>query len=103
MSTRREELEKEIEELKHQIDNFEIDPYEFEDSYCEMLDEEGNIEVAGFSFSPSSILKEMDPIGYRCGLIDYADIINIEETEEYKDLEQQLEEAQEELDSLEDE
>lgn len=41
-----------------------------EEQYDEMLDEEGDIKVAGCTFSPSQILKELDPTAYRCGLND---------------------------------
>lgn len=41
--------------------------------YQEALDEAGEVQIAGHTFSPSQILKECDPIAYRTGLSDYAD------------------------------
>ena len=48
-----------------------------EQQYDEILDEEGAVNVAGMKFYPSDILKNCDPIAYRCGLSDiqeYEDI-----------------------------
>lgn len=43
------------------------------DQYDELLDSDGDVPVAGVSFSPSRILRELDPIAYRCGLFDFID------------------------------
>ena len=39
---------------------------ELEDIADNLLDEEGDIIIAGIHFDPSHILKELDPIAYRC-------------------------------------
>ena len=44
-----------------------------EDDYREMLDESGDIEVCGQTFSPSRILEEMDPTAFSCGFNDFQD------------------------------
>ena len=41
--------------------------------YDDWLDLDGEVEVAGLSFYPSRIIKELDPIAYRCGFNDYMD------------------------------
>jgi hypothetical protein len=52
----------------------ELDVEDFTDELDEFLDEsQPEIEVAGFTFSPSRILKELDPIAYRAMLLDYVD------------------------------
>lgn len=43
------------------------------DQYEEWLDADGDVLIAGISFSPSYILQELDPIAYRCGLFDFID------------------------------
>ena len=49
----------------------EIEKYS-EDDYDNMLDEVyGDCMVCGYSMQSSYVLKEMDPIAYRCGFADY--------------------------------
>ena len=55
--------------------------------YCEMYDEilddcEGEVMIAGVIFSPSYILKELDPTAYRCGVLDLMDSIDEEDDPE---------------------
>ena len=38
-----------------------------------VMDEAGPIRVAAIAFYPSRILRELDPTGYRCEVLDYAD------------------------------
>lgn len=56
----------------------EFAPYENEtqayEAYDEMLDDaHEDVVVAGFTFSTSRALRELDPIAYRCGFIDWLD------------------------------
>jgi len=45
---------------------------DIEDLYEEMLDEcYPDLMIAGFAYSTSRALKEVDPIAYRCGFSDY--------------------------------
>ena len=39
----------------------------------EILDQEGDIVIAGSVFSRSAIYREMDPTGYRIACVDMAD------------------------------
>jgi hypothetical protein len=96
-------LENMIADLRNDIDNYELDPDDFEDQYCEMLNCEGPVTVCGIEFEPSDILKEMDPIAYRCGLNDYVDGIELTEDERYNELVEELEELETELQDLYDE
>jgi hypothetical protein len=96
-------LENMIADLKNDIENYEIDPDEFEDSYCEALDCEGSVTVCGIEFEPSNILREMDPTAYRCGLVDYVDGIELTEDDKYNELVEELEELEAELQDLYDE
>ena len=95
-------LKKQIAELEDKIDNFEIDEDKHDDKYDEWLDEiYGEIMIGNISFLPSRILKELDPIAYRCGFSDYIDSLDIEDDEEYQELQTELEEVKEELTELE--
>lgn len=95
-------LKKQIAELENKIDNFEIDEDKYDENYDEWLDEiYGEIMIGNISFLPSRILKELDPIAYRCGFSDYIDSLDIEDDEEYQELQIELEEAKEELAKLE--
>lgn len=54
-----------------------VKDYELEALYCDMLDEEYlECIIAGYSYSTSKALKEIDPIAFRCGLLDYIDSIS---------------------------
>lgn len=41
-----------------------------EEQYDEMLDEQGDVHIGSLTFSPSEIIKKLDPIAYRCGFND---------------------------------
>lgn len=46
----------------------------FEDEYCEMLtDVYGTVLVAGHEFDAGAIVRNMDPIAFRCGMLDWVD------------------------------
>ena len=46
----------------------------FEDEYCEMLtDVYGTVLVAGREFDAGAVVREMDPIAFRCGMLDWVD------------------------------
>lgn len=46
--------------------------------FDDMLDESGPVVIAGIEFSPSAILKEMDPIAYDTNFNDYMDAIGVD-------------------------
>tara|TARA_R110000751_G_scaffold245206_1_gene345226 strand:- start:14 stop:241 length:228 start_codon:yes stop_codon:yes gene_type:complete len=42
--------------------------------YDEMIDDcSEEVKIGNMTYSPSRVLKEVDPIAYRCGLNDYLD------------------------------
>jgi hypothetical protein len=53
----------------------ENEAYEMLDS---MLDQAGPVTIAGLEFDPSRILRECDPIAYRCMFFDYMDAQGID-------------------------
>lgn len=47
---------------------------ELHEMYNEFLDEcYGETEIAGYHYQTSRVLKEIDPIAYRCGFSDWLD------------------------------
>ena len=47
---------------------------DWQESYDEMLDDAyGVVTVAGFEYDTSRALRELDPIAYQCGWLDYRD------------------------------
>lgn len=61
-----------------------------EDDYDDMLDEcYGDVDICGITFNSSYALKELDPIAYRCGFLDYQEYETVYECpicgEEYED------------------
>lgn len=93
-------LEEQIADKQNDIDCFELDGADYESSYDEMLDD---CYPEVFNILPSRILSECDPIGYRCGLSDYLDGLEVSNDPNYQELEEELEELQTELEELEEE
>ena len=111
------DVQHDVDMAQIKVDNFEIDPYNYEEQFCEMLDEQGDIEIGNITLTPSDVLREMDPIAYRTGLSDYVDGLDIDNDPSYNELKEELsdleddkerseeliEELQEELEKLEEE
>lgn len=118
--TEREKLEKikatryaiaekrvEIAEKQSEIYGFEPDEDEAENAYVKILDECYDEIRIGFSSWPASqVLKEMDPIGFKNGMLEYIDHEiknNPEMFSGYSDLKDELETLEDELSDLESE
>ncbi|MCP4053802.1 MAG: hypothetical protein GY739_12205 [Mesoflavibacter sp.] len=106
-TTNKNDLLEQIEELQELIneklvdkDNFELDASEYEENYCDMLDE---CYPEVFNILPSRILLECDPIAYSCGLNDYVDSLEVENDENYQELEEEIEELESQVYDLEEE
>ena len=98
------ELSQQTKALQAQIDNFELDPDDYAERYEEMLDDcHGDF----LGMNASYILEEMDPVAYRCGLLDYLDNLDQDEekmnNDECLELFNQLEEIESEIEELEEE
>lgn len=98
MKANLEVLENELIDLENLLqsnesdrDSFEYDEDDFIESYEQALDD-CNGEFMGMT--ASYILKECDPIAYRCGLSDYVDSLDISDSEEYKELDQECDDIQ---------
>lgn len=97
-------LQAQIENKEAQQNSIECDPDDLGSLFDESLDEAGSIKVAGGTFYPSQILKECDPVAYRCGLNDFADFaFRKEETEEYQALQEEIDQLESDIEDLESE
>ena len=93
-----------IADKENQQSQIELDPDDFADQFEEMLDESGTVEAGGYSFYPSRILKELDPVAYSCWLNDYADaIFDASETDDYKALQEEIDQLDSDIEDLESE
>ena len=98
------ELAQQAKALQNQIDGFELDPDDYAEQYDEMLDD---VHGDFLGMNASHILKEMDPVAYRCGLLDYLDGLDQDkekmENDDYAELIEELEEIESKIEELEDE
>ena len=101
VQTEIENLELDISELKADINGFEYSLTEAE--FDDFLDEEGLQRTSVGSFYPSDILKNCDPIAYRCAKSDYEGNFDLDDCTEYTDMVEELESLESDLESLQDE
>ena len=98
------ELTAQAKALQAQIDSFELDPDDYVEQYEEMLDE---VHGDFLGMNASYILKEMDPVAYRCALLDYLDGLDQDdekmENDDYAEWMEELEEIKSKIEELEDE
>lgn len=90
-----EDLEAEIEELEAEIERLENN--ENEEEYDDFLDELGDVKIGNMSYLASRVLKEVDPIAYRCGHSDYNDSRLSELYDELEEKKEELEELKKDL------
>lgn len=87
--------------LEKQQDQIELDPDNYEDQFNESLDESiPEIEIGCLTYLPSHVLKAVDPTAYRCGLTDFVDSLDVEDSEQYKSLQEEIDDIQDEIDQL---
>lgn len=71
------------------------------DAYDEWLDEcYGDVDICGYKYSASRALEEVDPVAYRCGFSDYLDSLDIEDSDEWKELEEQIGDLRSQIEQL---
>ena len=94
------EKQEEITNKKRELDNFELDNDDYRNAYDDCLDEIYDFSSVGGPFEymqPSRVLKESDPTAYRCGLCDYVDSQDRTEHDDYKALDSELDDLNDEL------
>jgi hypothetical protein len=99
-----EEKKAEIKAKEKEIDGFELDVDDYENQYRDMLEEiSGPVKIGSLEYSAARVLEEVDPIAYRCGLVDYVDGLDRNDDAGYMALEEELETLTDELSDLENE
>lgn len=93
-----------IADKEKQQNNIELDPDDYEDQFDEYLDESiPEIEIGCLTYSPSHVLKNVDPTAYRCGLNDFVDSLDVEDSDEYKELQEEIDQLKSDIEDLESE
>lgn len=92
------EAQQNLESAESIRDAVEIDVDDHEQQYKEMLDDCYG-EFHGFEYS--RILEELDPIAFRCGLNDYCDNLDVEDTQEWIEANEKVESIESEIEDLE--
>lgn len=81
-----------IDEIKNEIKYFDATDYVSESQYDELLDETHDIiRINGCEYLPSEVLKEVDPIAYREGFLNYANDYDYDSISAYAALCEELE------------
>ena len=97
-------IQSQIADKEKQQEQIELDPDDVADQFDESLDESiQEIEIGCLTYSPSHVLKKMDPTAYRCGLIDFIDSLDVEDSEQYKELQDEIDQLQSDIEDLENE
>ena len=88
-----------VKQAQNAVDSFEYNPSDAE--YDAWLDEIHAPVTIGYStWDASAIIKEMSPTDYRIGRTDFIDSVDIEDLDEYKELVHALQDADAELESI---
>lgn len=91
----------ELKQAQSELDNFEYSITEGE--YDQIIDDtELTVTVCGMDFSPSEVLKKLDPTAYLCGKSDYEGSCDLECLYEYRDLQEKVSDLEIEIESLQD-
>ena len=93
-----------ISDKEKQQSKIELDPDDYEDQFDESLDESiPEIKIGCLTYSPSHVLKNVDPVAYRCSLNDFVDSLYVEDSDEYKALQEEIDQLQSDIEDLENE
>ena len=94
-----------ISDKEKQQNQIELDPDDYEDQFDNSLDNSiPEIEIGCLTYSPSHVLKNVDPVAYRCSLNNFVDsVFDASETDEYKALQEEIDQLQSDIEDLENE
>lgn len=97
-------MQSQIADKEKQQSQIELDPDDFEDQFDDSLDNSiPEIEIGCLTYSPSHVLKNVDPTAYRCGLNDFVDSLDVEDSDEYKALQEEIDQLKSDIEDLESE
>ena len=93
-----------IADKEKQQSQIELDPDNYEDQFDDMLNDSiPEIEIGCLTYSPSHVLKNVDPTAYRCSLNDFVDSLDVEDSDEYKELQEEIDQLKYDIEELESE
>ena len=98
-----EELRELLNDNKQELRNLDISTTNLanDEKYAEWLDKfAGDVSILGMNYKTSYVLIEIDPVAYNCRFPDYLDSLEIEDSEEFKELTEKIEELESELEDL---
>ena len=91
-----------IADKEKQQEQIELDPDDYEDQFDESMDDSiPEIEIGCLTYSPSHVLKNVDPTAYRCSLNDFVDSLDVEDSDEYKALQSEIDQLKSDIEDLE--
>ena len=97
-------MQSQIADKEKQQSQIELGPDDYEDQFDESLDDSiPEIEIGCLTYSPSHVLKNVDPTAYRCGLNDFVDSLDVEDSDEYKALQEEIDQLKSDIEDLESE
>ena len=97
-------MQAQIADKEKQQEQIELDPDDFADQFDDSLDESiPEIEIGSLTYSPSHVLKNVDPTAYRCSLNDFVDSLDVEDSDEYKALQEEIDQLKSDIEDLESE
>ena len=97
-------MQSQIADKEKQQEQIELDPDDYEDQFDESLDDSiPEIEIGCLTYSPSHVLKNVDPTAYRCSLNDFVDSLDVEDSDEYKALQEEIDQLKSDIEDLESE
>lgn len=89
----------EITRLEKEMEDFDKSDYFTEGDYKDVLNE-NTVTVCGMEYGEGNVLYEVDTVAFRCGFNDWVDSLDNEEVQEYRDLQDELDEAKDVLSNL---
>lgn len=96
------ELLKAIKAVQKKMDRFDVSQYYDEDMFIEEMREEfGMVKIMGQAYYAIDTLQEIDNIAFREMFNNHLDALDKGDFEEYKELEEELEELENELAGIE--
>ena len=97
-------LRLQVSDLESQQSKIELNPDDYEDQFDDMLDDSiPEIEIGCLTYLPSHVLKNVDPTAYRCSLNDFVDSFDVEDSDEYKELQEEIDQLKYDIEELESE
>ena len=100
LNSQLEELQAELSSKQTELENFEYEATD--DEYDDFLDEVNpDISIGSLTYSPSQVLKSVDPVAYRCGKSEYEADYDLGSCEEYTDLQEEVEDLENQIEDLE--